>query len=233
MDIFDAINERVTVKIYDARDVPDELISQILTAGTLAASAGDLQPWEFIVVKDKRLKKELSVAALLQRHVESAPVVIVVCVDMEKSELKFKERGKGLYALEDAGAAAQNMLLTAHALGLGAAWVRAFEEDKIQTLLKLPDRLRPVSIITVGFPLSYEKYPKSDVVSYENISWSEEYGKELPWVKKFGRQSRYEFKSVYGYAQELKEKTVEKVQDKKIKQNLTQKIKDFFKRFNK
>ncbi len=233
MDVFDAIESRVSVKTYDNRDVPDGLISQILTAGTFAASAGDLQPWEFIVVKDKKTKKELALAALSQMHVEKAPVVVVVCANMERSELKFKERGKELYALQDAGAAIQNMLLVAHSLGLGAAWVRAFEEERVKTLLKLPSEIRPISMISLGFPVPYDKYLKTQVISYENVSWSEEYGKELTWVKKYGKQTRYHPKSLYGYSQEIKENISNKMEDKKVKQTVVQKIKDFFKKLKK
>ncbi len=233
MDVFDAIESRITVKVYDKRDVPDEFISQILTAGTMAASAGDLQPWEFVVVKEKKIKKEISIAALSQKHVEDAPVVIVVCVDLQKSELRFKERGKELYALQDSGAVAQNMLLTAHTLGLGASWVRAFEEDRVKALVHLPDNLRPIGIITVGFPIPYEKYPKTEVVPYENVSWSDQYGKELSWIKKYGRKSRYELKSAYEYSKELAEKVSEKMEEKQVKQTVIQKVKDFFSKFKK
>lgn len=233
MDVFDAIESRVSVRTYEARDVPDELISQILTAGTLASSAGDIQSWEFVVVKDKRMKKELSIAALSQKNVEMAPVVIVVCADLEKSSLRFKERGKELYSLQDTAAAIQNMLLISHALGLGAAWIRAFEEERVKTLLKLPARLRPVGIVTIGFPVPYEKYPKTQIIPFENISWSEEYGKELPWVRKYGIKSRYEFKSVYGYSKDIAEKAAEKAKEKQFGQKIGQRIKDFFKRFRK
>lgn len=215
MDLFEAIESRVNVKVYDRRDVPEELISQILAAGTYAPSAGDIQPWEFIVVKDKTTKSELAIASLRQKHVEDAPLVIVVCANLDKVSLKFKERGRTLYAIQDTGAAIENMLLTTHALGLGGAWVHAFEEEAVKRLLKIPDHLRPVGILTIGFPLPYEKYYKTDVIPFENISWSEQYGKELPWTFKNTWKNRFGVeKTIAEHVSEAKEKIIESISEK-------------------
>lgn len=223
MDIFDAIEAWKPVTTYDRRDVPNELIDHILEAGTHASSAGGIQPWEFIVVKDKKMKKELSIAALMQRHVETAPVVIVVCANLEKAELKFKERGKNLYALQDTAAAIENMLLVAQALELGCAWVRAFEEDKVKSLLKMPDHLRPIAMITIGFPVSFEEYKKVTPIPYTSISWSEEYGKKLEWIKDYGRPSRYKFKTAYGYARQVGENVKDRRKEMKGKKKSAKK----------
>jgi len=218
MDVFDAIESRVNVKVYDRRDVPEELIAQILMAATLAPSAGDIQPWEFIIVKDKKTKIELSIASLKQKHVEDAPLVIVVCANLDKLGLKFGERGKTMYSLQDTGAAIQNMLLIAHALGLGGSWVHAFEEEAVKRLLKLPDHIKPVAILTFGFPLPYEKYYKTDVIPFENISWNEEYGKELPWVLKGTWKGRFKLeKSITEAAEEIRENIKEKLSEHKVK----------------
>ncbi len=231
MDVFEAIEERVTVKVYDKRDVPEELIAQILHAGTLAASAGDIQPWEFIVVKDKEKKAEISLACLRQKHVENAPLVIVVCANLEKVALKFGERGKNLYAIQDTGAAIQNMLLAAHALGLGASWVHAFEEEALKRILKIPDRLRPVGVLAIGFPLPYEKYYKTEVIPFENVSWEEEYGKELSWVFKETWKNRFGWKkSIYETVKDVK---LPKIEIKKPERQEMQKQADEEKSFTK
>ena len=99
MEVFKCIRSRQTIRMYDKKDIPNELVGQIIEAGIHAPSAGNLQPWEFIVVKDKNTKKELALAALRQRHVEEAPVVIVVCADMEKNVYRFHDRGKTLYVI--------------------------------------------------------------------------------------------------------------------------------------
>jgi nitroreductase len=160
METFDCIKSRKSVRKYDKKDVPNEIIGQIIFAGTQAPSAGNIQTWEFIVVKDEKIKKELSIAALKQDHVFKAPIVIVVSADLEKSADKYGERGEKLYSIQDTAAAIENMLLTAHDLGLGACWVGAFEEEKVKGILSMPDRLRPVALISIGYPLSYDTVKK-------------------------------------------------------------------------
>lgn len=236
MDVFDAIESRVNVKVYDKRDVPEELITQILVAGTYAPSAGDIQPWEFIVIKDKKLKSELSIASLRQKHVEDAPVVIVVCANLDKVYLKFKDRGKDLYAIQDTGAAIENMLLAVHALGLGGSWVHAFEEEAVKRLLKIPDHIRPVGILAIGFPLPYEKYYKTDVIPFENISWYEQYGKDLPWVFKNTWKNRFGIDKTIGESIiEKKEKIIEKFSERQEdkKEGISSKILNFIKNLSK
>ncbi|MFN6992141.1 MAG: nitroreductase family protein, partial [Fervidobacterium sp.] len=159
---------------------------------------------------------ELAIASLRQKHVEEAPLVIVVCANLDKVYLKFKDRGKTLYAIQDTGAAIQNMLLTVHALGLGGSWVHAFEEEAVKRLLKIPDNIRPVGIITIGFPLPYEKYYKTVVIPFENISWSEQYGKELPWVFKETWKNRFGVeKSITEKIIETKERLIENISEKR------------------
>jgi len=182
METFECIVSRYSVRKYDKKDVPNELIGQIIHAGTQAPSAGNIQPWEFIVVKDEKTKKELSIAALRQDFVFEAPVVIVVCANPEKSEDRYGERGKNLYCIQDTAAAIENMLLTANALGLGACWVGAFEEEKVKSILNIPERLRPVALLTIGFPIKYEKPPKKRRLSFENITWVDKYGKGFSWI---------------------------------------------------
>ncbi|NIP67456.1 nitroreductase family protein, partial [Candidatus Bathyarchaeota archaeon] len=97
-------------------------------------------------------KRSLSQAALNQTFIEEAPVVIVVCVDKDRSGWRYGRRGTDLYCLQDTAAATQNLLLAAHALGFGACWVGAFREEKVKEILKTPDRVRPVAIVPVGHP---------------------------------------------------------------------------------
>ncbi len=214
MDVFEIIESRTTIKNYDKRDVPEELIAYIIMGGTYACSTGDIQPWEFIIVRDKKMKKEISEASLKQRHVEEAPVLIVVCANIDRVTTKFGERGKNLYAIQDTAACIQNMLLTVHALGLGASWVHAFEDDKIKTLLDIPQSLIPVGIITLGFPYPSENVQKSNIIPLENITWEELCRREWSWFKKYGKQSRFNFKSLYEYAKDTEQSIKNKIEQK-------------------
>lgn len=194
MEAFECIISRRSVRKYDKKDVPNELIGQIIFAGTQAPSSGNMQPWEFIVVKDEKIKRDLSIAALRQSHVDEAPVVIVVCVHPEKSEERYGERGRNLYCIQDTASAIENMLLAATALGLGTCWVGAFEEEKVRSILGIPDRLRPVALVTVGFPIKYMKPEKKRRLRFETITWVDKYGEEaFPWMDVAG-QAEWKFK---------------------------------------
>jgi len=228
MDIFECIEKRRSTRTYDRKDVPNELIVQIITAGTYAPSVGNIQPWEFIIVRDRKIKKELSVAALRQKHVENAPTLIVVLANKEKSGMRYKDRGRNLYCIQDTAACIENMLLACTALGLGACWTGAFEEDKVKTILKTPENLRPVAILTIGFPVPYEKQFKPSRISFEEITWEDQYGKEPKWIMKLGTKSRFEWKPLDQQIEKLKErtetlKTEKKELEKKEKPKLEEK----------
>ena len=150
MDVLEAIKTRRSVRSYTSQSVPDEEIEKLLDAARWAPSAGNIQPWEFIVVRDPRVKQGLCKAALNQRFIEQAPVVIVVCANRAKSAQGYGSRGINLYCLQDTAAATQNLLLTAHARGLATCWVGAVQEEKAREVLNLPSHVRPVALIPVG-----------------------------------------------------------------------------------
>ncbi len=206
MEVFECILSRHSIRSYEKRDVPNELIGKIIEAGIHAPSAGNLQPWEFIVVKDERLKKELALAALRQKHVEDASVIIVVCADQEKSGEKYGERGKNLYCIQDTAAAIENMLLVANSLGLGSCWVGAFEEDRVRELLHIPSRLRPVALITIGFPIPYQKPLKTPRIPFENLTWVDGYGHGFSWIEKFGKDWKFKIRPLEEHIRKIKEK---------------------------
>ena len=205
MNVFDCILARHSVRKYDKRDVPNELIGKILEAAIHAPSAGNLQPWEFIVVKDEKIKKELAFAALRQDFIEKAPVVIVVCANIEKAE-KYGERGKRLYCIQDTAAAIENMLLTATSLGLGTCWVGAFEEERMRDLLHIPPNLKIVALITVGFPVPYEKPSKTSRIPFENLTWVDGYGHGFEWIEKFGKEWKIKIRPLEEHIKKLKER---------------------------
>ncbi len=152
MDVFEAIYGRRSIRRFRSEPVPDSLIKKILDAARWAPSEGNVQPWRFVVVTDEGLRRELARAALMQSWVAEAPVDIVVFVDLEEEYMAYGERGVSLYCLQSSGAAIQNMLLAAHALGLGAVWVGAFDEEAVARILKAPKSLRPVAIVAIGWP---------------------------------------------------------------------------------
>ncbi len=152
MDVFEAIKGRRSIRAYTSDKVSDEDIEKLIDAAHWAPSAGNIQPWEFVIVRDAKIKRRLSAAALNQKFIEEAPVVIVVCADEDRSGWRYGSRGTNLYCLQDTAAATQNILLAACALGLGACWIGAFHEDEVEKALNTPRGVRPVAIIPVGHP---------------------------------------------------------------------------------
>ena len=142
MDALEALRGRRSIRAYDPGwPVTREEILEIIDCGRLAATARNLQPWEFIVVTDPALRASLASMAVNGPFIAEAPVCIaVVCAD-------------GNYYLEDGAAATQNMLVAAHALGLGACWVAGDKKPyatAVAELLGVPRTHRLVSLIAVG-----------------------------------------------------------------------------------
>jgi len=152
MRIPEAIRERRSVRRFTDREVSDEEAKLLVEAACLAPSAGNLQPWEFVAVRDPEIKRKLVGAAHGQRFISTAPVVFVVCAVPRRSASRYGSRGQELYCLQDTAAAVQNLMLTARANGLGSCWVGAFDEERASEALGLPDWVRPIAIVPVGHP---------------------------------------------------------------------------------
>lgn len=151
MNVMQVIMARRSVRHFKPDPIPREVITTLLEAARHAPSAGNLQPWRFYAVWRDEVRSALAGAALGQLFIAQAPVVIVVSAVPEDSGLKYGQRGRELYCLQDTGAAVQNILLAATAQGLGTCWVGAFDEGAVSRVLKLPPEERPVAIIPVGY----------------------------------------------------------------------------------
>ncbi len=143
MDAMEALRTRRSCRRFEDREVPDDLIEQIVDAGRLAATARNEQPWEFVVVTDPAVRSDLAAMADYGRFIADAPVCIVVLSADTK------------YYLEDGSAATENLLVAAHALGLGACWVagdkKAYAQD-VAVRVGAPASMRLVSMVAVGWP---------------------------------------------------------------------------------
>ena len=117
-------------------------------------------------------------AALEQEPIEEAPLSLVVCADQDRSAQRYGERGRELYCILDAAASVENILLAAHALGLGACWVGAFNDQLVSRILKLPEHLRPVAIIPIGY--SDENPEPLERMSLRSFVHLENYGSCYP-----------------------------------------------------
>jgi len=171
MDVFKAIKNRRSIRAFTEDQVSDSEVEKLIEAARFAPSAGNIQPWEFIVVLDQETKKGLREAALDQAFIEEAPVVIVVCANVWRSGQGYGSRGINLYSLQDTAAATENMLLAATALGLATCWVGAFREEQVKDMLKIPDGVRPIAIVPIGHaaekPTPRSRRPSASIIHHD------------------------------------------------------------------
>jgi nitroreductase len=214
MNIFDAIVNRKSVLKFKKEPVDDKLIGVMLYMATHAHSAGEMQEWNFIVVRDEERKNKLYKAALEHRLLKEAPVCIVVCADLEKAGMRFQKRGEVFYSVQDTAAATMLMLVTANALGLGAAWIGSFDEEMVKDALYLPDNLRPVAIIAVGFIEEAEE--RKERIPFDNLTWYNVYGKkyDISYLFQPGARKEVEIKPIGNLMEEALKKLKEELPKK-------------------
>ncbi len=171
MDVFEAIRDRRSIRKYLDLPVEWDKVGSILEAGRLAPSAGNLQAWKFVVVRDMKKRKLLAEAAGQQYWMEQAPVFIVIVGVFNKHERFFGQRGKDLYVIQDCAMAAMQMMLAAHALGLGTCFVSALQEEKVGEIILMRGGARPMGIITIGYAAEKPQMPLR--YRLENFSYLE------------------------------------------------------------
>lgn len=171
MELEETIRNRRSIRSYQDKPVEEEKIHRILDAARWAPSAGNLQSIEYIVVRDKEIRESLSETSYGQAQPRNAPVNIVVCCNFSKIT-HYGERGETLYSIQESGACIQNLMLAAHSLGLGTCWIGAFDEERAKEILGIPEHVRPVGIITLGYP---DESPRSSRKDLKGIVFEEMY----------------------------------------------------------
>jgi nitroreductase len=151
MNVFECIQTRRSVRNYSSKNLDFDKLTLILEAATKAPSSGNLQDYRFIIVNDKEKIRKLAEHCNEQYWIATAPVIIIVCSDTEKTETYYGLRGQRLYSTQNSAAAIQNMLLAAHGLGIGACWIGAFNEEYLSDEFNIPGKVRPHAIITLGY----------------------------------------------------------------------------------
>ena len=166
MDALEAINKRRSIREYKDKLVPKDLLEKIVDAGRYAATARDIQPWEFIVITDPAILTRIAELAVNGNFVSKAKA----CIAVYSSDTK--------YYLEDGCAATQNMLVAATALGIGSCWVAGDKKpycNDISSLLHVSSAFKLISLISLGYPESQEafrikeKRPLSEVLHWEKF----------------------------------------------------------------
>jgi nitroreductase len=150
-EFFDVLRQRRSVRLFKEKEVEPEKVLKIFEAINSAPSAGNLQAFEVVIVSEKEKKIALGKAAFGQEFIATAPKVLVFFANPEKSALKYGERGRNLYCLQDVTIAATFALLAINALGLSCVWVGAFNDEKVKEIVNAPKDLKPIAIIPFGF----------------------------------------------------------------------------------
>src|SRR5574344_435925 len=187
--VMDNLLTRTSIRAYKNKPVEEEKIEKLLRAAMAAPTAGNKQPWKFVVIKDKKTLKAISEHFPTMTMAENAALAIVVCGDLN---LTFPKDGRD-YWVEDVSAATENLLLAAHAMGLGAVWCGIYpmqeRVDYLKGMLDMPENIVPLNVIPIGYPAE-NPAPKDkwnqESVHYE--TWTEnaqdiKKGKAKEWRK--------------------------------------------------
>ena len=155
MDALETIMTRRSVRKFTSLEVGDELVEKLLRAAMQAPSANNGQPWHFVVIRDRAILDAVPFFHPFAQMVKEAPLAVLVCADTGNA------RSPDYWVL-DCSAATQNILLAAHALGLGAVWLgihpRQERMEKMAPLVKLPEGVKPLALIALGFPAEHHAF---------------------------------------------------------------------------
>ncbi len=171
MDALEAIKTRRSVRTYEKRGITDEIVQQLLSAAMNAPSAANQQPWEFVVIKDRDMLDAIPSFSPFARMAVDAPLGILVCGDT-------RNLSSPRFWVQDCAAATQNLLIAAHALGLGAVWTGVYPMDSTDGRVigfvkhcQLPTGIVPFAFVVLGYPaempLKQDRYTSRKV--HDNV----------------------------------------------------------------
>jgi nitroreductase len=173
MDTIETILKRRSIRKYKPDEIPQADLDKILESGRQAPSAANRQPWHFIVVRDKELKRKVAAACSEQHWMADADVILAGIGNPGASR---GSTGRLWYEV-DVAIAMQNMILTATSLGYGTCWIGAFDEGQVKALLKVPEEMRVVALTPIGAPdASPEARPRKNV---NQVFSAETYGQPI------------------------------------------------------
>ncbi len=149
MEAIEALMTRRSIRKYTDRPVPDQVVEQLLRAAMAAPSAANQQPWHFVVIRDRSALESVATNLTYGTMVREAQLAVLICGALGD------ERHPGFW-VEDCSAATQNLLIAAHALGLGAVWLGIYPREELVAYMRLlcgvPDRVIPFALVAVGHP---------------------------------------------------------------------------------
>ena len=168
MDTLSVIHARKSVRNFTGAPVSKADLDKIIRAGMAAPTAGNKQPWSFIVITERKILDDLAAGLPNAKMLTKAGAAIIVCTEPDKANGKSKD-----FAIIDASLAGENILLAIESLGLGGVWTAAYPyEDRVKqvkTVLNIPQEVIPLNVIVIGTPTGQDK-PK-DKYKKEKIHW--------------------------------------------------------------
>ncbi len=165
-DLMEIIKGRRSIRKYEEKDIPDDVLNKILESVKWSPSWANTQCWEIVVIKDNPIKQKLQETMGLKnpatKAIVGAPVLLALCAQLNSSGFYNKKVTTkfGDWFMFDLGLAAQSLCLTAHDLGLGTVIVGLFDHDKAKKIINVPDGYELVSLIPMGYPAKISSAPK-------------------------------------------------------------------------
>jgi len=166
MEVLEAIKTRRSIRRYKKDRVPKETLEKVLEAGSWAPSGGNIQPWKFIILTDPEIKRQVAKYFLSGRHLDEAPLAILVVIDP----------GTAFTPTQDGTLAVYSMMLAAHSLGLGTCWVhpgKGYNDEGVKDILDISRDKRVICALPLGYPA---EAPTSTRKKLEEIAFRERWG---------------------------------------------------------
>jgi nitroreductase len=157
MDVFEAIAARKSVRAFLDRPVGDDELARVIDAARAAPSARNGQEWRFVAVRDRAMREKIAAEAARQPFIGTAPVLLACCA---LGDGRLMRCGQAAYPI-DVAIAADHLTLAAAALGLGTCWIGSFDEGLVKAMLGIPDAVRVVQLMPLGYPADPSPVTKS------------------------------------------------------------------------
>lgn len=159
-EIWQFFDKRVSVRSFLQKEVDEETVDFLLECAVTAPSNGNMQPWEFIVIRDNEVRSQVvkctftgyfSKGTNHQNWILDAPVLLVVCANQKRTKARYGEMGI-IGSIIDTAAAIENILLATSGIGLASCWVGGFNEEKLKQILRIPEQVKPIGLLPIGYP---------------------------------------------------------------------------------
>jgi nitroreductase len=174
LSVSETVRNRGTIRRYLDQPISQENLIKIMESARLSQSAANRQPWQFIIVTDASMKKNLSKASRNQESISTAAAVIVCLANPSEAAKVGPFEG----FLVDGSIAIENMALTSWELGIGSCWIGAYDEKTIKELMEIPEPIRVISLLTLGYPHEKPKVKNRKILT--DILHYERYGRKEP-----------------------------------------------------